>query len=216
MGALADNNSAHTADLLGRATAGDSRALDELLARHRERLRQMVDLRLDRRLQAQVNAADVVHDACAEVPARLGEYLRDPRLPFFLWLRLVVGERLVALHRQHFGAPTRDAGLEVSLYRGALPRASSAALAARLLGKHTATAQALARAERMLRLQEAINTLDPVDREVVSLRHFEELTLAEAARVLGIGEAAAAKRYVGALKHLKDILAALLGGPGGH
>ena len=215
MGSLADNNSAHTADLLQRHRAGDARALGELLAGHRERLRHMAELRLDRRLRAQVSPDDVVRDACAGVPARLAEYLADPRLPFFLWLRLLVGERLVALHRQRLGAPPPGAGPEVALHRGALPRASSAALAARLLGQQAAATQAAARAERLLRLQGAVNALGAVDREVVSLRHFEELSLAEAALVLGIGEAQAAKRYVAALKRLRDLLAALPGPPEG-
>ena len=105
----------------------------------------------------------------------------------------------------------RDAGREVSLYRGALPAASSAALAAQLLGKHTSPTQAVVRAERLLRLQEALNTLDPLDREILSLRHFEELTSAEAARVLDIKEDAAAKRYVRALRRLKEILTQSLG-----
>jgi RNA polymerase sigma-70 factor (ECF subfamily) len=106
----------------------------------------------------------------------------------------------------------RDAGLEVSLYRGALPAASSAALAAQLLGKHTSPTQAAVRAERMMRLQEALNTLDPMDREVLSLRHFEEMTLAETALSLGIAESAAAKRYIRALKRLKTLLATMPGG----
>jgi RNA polymerase sigma-70 factor (ECF subfamily) len=146
------------------------------------------------------------------VVTRLAEFLREPRLPLFLWLRLVVGERLLKLHRHHLGAQMRDAGLEVSLYRGALPAASSAALAAQLLGKHTSPTQAVVRAERLLRLQEALNTLDPMDREVLSLRHFEELTLVETAQVLEISEAAAAKRYMRALRRLKGILAGLPGG----
>jgi RNA polymerase sigma-70 factor (ECF subfamily) len=119
---------------------------------------------------------------------------------------------LTRLHRRHLGTKMRDAGREVSLYREPLPAASSMALAAQLLGKHTSPTQAAVRAERMLRLQDALNTLDPIDREVLALRHFEELTRAEAAKVLGIEESAAAKRYVRALKRLKDILAALPGG----
>jgi RNA polymerase sigma-70 factor (ECF subfamily) len=133
-------------------------------------------------------------------------------LPLFLWLRLVVGERLLKLHRHHLGTQMRDAGLEVALYRGALPAASSAGLATRLLGKHTSPTQAALRAERMLRLQEAVNALRPLDREILSLCHFEELTLAETARVLEITEAAAAKRYIRALKRLRDLLATLPGG----
>jgi len=119
------------------------------------------------------------------------------------------------LHRHHLGTQMRDAALEISIYRGALPAASSAALAAQLLGRHTSPTQAVVRAERILRVQEALNTLDPVDREVLSLRHFEELTAAEAAQVLGIEEAAAAKRYFRALKRLKETLDAMPGGQEG-
>jgi RNA polymerase sigma-70 factor (ECF subfamily) len=210
-----DNNSAESVDLIERARGGDRAALNTLLVRHRDRLRRMVEIRLDTRLQARLDASDVVQDAYVEVAERLEEYLRDPKLPFFLWLRLVVGERLVRLHRHHLGTQMRDAGREVSLYRGALPAASSAALAAQLLGRHTSPTQAVMRAERILRVQEALNSLEPMDREVLSLRHFEELTAAEAARVLGIEESAAAKRYFRALKRLKETLAAMPGGPEG-
>jgi RNA polymerase sigma-70 factor (ECF subfamily) len=147
-----------------------------------------------------------------EVATRLEEFLKDPRLPLFLWLRLVVGERLMKVHRRHLGAQMRDAGREVSLYRAALPAASSAALAAQLMGKHTSPTEAAARAERLLRLQQALNGMDPLDREILSLRHFEELSRAEAAAALGIEEAAAGKRYLRALKRLKTALADLPGG----
>src|SRR5437763_9998780 len=212
MGTLMDNNSAETARLLEQARAGDREALSALFSRHRARLRRMVELRLDRRLQARIDASDVIQEAYLEAATRLDEYLREPSYPLFLWLRLIIGERLQKLHRHHLGTQMRDAGLEVSLYRGALPAASSAALAAQLLGKHTSPTQAAARAERTLRLQEALNTLDAVDREVLSLRHFEELTLAETALSLGIEESAAAKRYIRALKRLKMILASMPGG----
>ena len=207
-----ENNSSETVDLIERARAGDQQALNDIFSRHRERLRRVVDMRLDMRLQARIDASDVIQDAYLEAATRLGEYLRDPRLPLFLWLRLVVGERLCELHRHHLGAQMRDAGREVSLYRGALPAASSAALAAQLLGKHTSPTQAAVRAERLLRLQEAINSLEAIDREVLALRHFEQLSRAEAARALGVTEAAAAKRYVRALKRLKDVLAQMPGG----
>jgi RNA polymerase sigma-70 factor, ECF subfamily len=215
MGTLMENNSAESVDLLGRARAGDREALNALLTRHRERLRRMVEMRLDTRLQARLDASDVVQEAYVDVAERLDEYLRDPKLPLFLWLRLVVGERLLRLHRHHLGTQMRDAGREVSLFRGALPAASSAALAAQLLGRHTSPTQAIVRAERILRVQEALNSLDPMDREVLSLRHFEELTAAEAAQVLSIEESAAAKRYFRALKRLKEILAAMPGGSEG-
>src|SRR5260370_28948113 len=212
MGLIMDNKSSETVHLIERSQAGETQALNELFTRHRERLCRMVEMRLDHRLKARIDASDVIQDAYVEVVERLEEYLRGPKLPFFLWLRLVVGERLLKLHRHHLGTQMRDAGREVALYRGALPLASSAALAAQLLGEHTSPTQAAVRAERLLRLQEALNTLEPIDREILALRHFEELTSAEAAQVLEIEEEAAAKRYVRALRRLKKILPALPGG----
>jgi RNA polymerase sigma-70 factor (ECF subfamily) len=212
MAALSEHNPSEVVALLERAHRGDRTALDELFARDRARLRRMADIRLDDRLRARVDADDVVQDAYLEAVTRLDEYLLEPRLPFFLWLRLVLGERLMKLHRQHLGTQMRDASREVSLYRGALPEASSAALAAQLLGRLTTPSQAAVRAERLLRVQAALNRLDPIDREILSLRHFEELGRAEAAEVLGIEEAATAKRYVRALKRLKETLADLPGG----
>ncbi len=179
-------NSADTAALLERIQAGDNEALNELFSRHRDRLRRMVDIRIDRRVQGRVDASDVVQEAYLEVSQRLGEYLNDPKMPLFLWLRLVVGERLMKLHRHHLGTQMRDAGREISLFRGPMPMASSAALAAKLLGRLTSPTQAVVRAERLLRMQEAINSLDPLDREILSLRHFEELTRSEAAQALEI------------------------------
>ena len=212
MGTSAANNSNETLRLIGLARAGDRQALSALLERHRDRLRRMVELRLDWRLQARIDASDILQDAFLEVASRLDEYLRGPELPLFLWLRLVVGQRLATVHRHHLGTQMRDAGREVSLYRDALPAASSAALAGQLLGRQTSPSQAAVRAERVVRLQEALNTLDPVDREVLALRHFEQLTAAETARVLGVSEEAAAKRYIRALKRLKQILARMPGG----
>jgi len=196
-----------TTRLIGLAVRGDQRALGELLHRHRERLRRMVALRLDRRLQGRVDPSDVIQEACLDAVRRLPEYHQNPKMPFFLWLRLLVGQRLVDEHRRHLGAAGRDAGREISLYRGALPQTSSAALAAHLLGRLTTPSQAAIRAERKIRLQEAINTLDPIDREILSLRHFEELSNGEAAAVLGLDKSAASKRYARALIRLKDVLA---------
>jgi RNA polymerase sigma-70 factor (ECF subfamily) len=212
MGAVMENSSCDARDLIERARSGDRQALNDLFARHRDRLRRMVQMRLDWRLQARIDASDVIQDAYLEVASRLEEYLDEPRLPFFLWLRLVVGEQLTNLHRQHLGTQMRDVRREVSLYRKALPAASSAALAAQLLGRDTSPTQAAMRAERLVRLQEALNLLDPLDREVLSLRHFEQLDRAETAQVLGITEAAGAKRYIRALKRLKELLAGLPGG----
>lgn len=198
--------------LLERARGGDAGAVNDLFTRHRDRLRRMVELRLDWRLQARIDASDVIQEAYLDVVRKLPDYLQQPNVPLFLWLRLVVGERLVALRRHHLGVHMRDACREVSLYRHAMPAASSTALAAQLLGKHTSPTNAAVRAERILRVQEALNTLEPIDREILSLRHCEQLTRAEAAGALGIEEAAAAQRYVRALKRLKIVLDEMPGG----
>jgi RNA polymerase sigma-70 factor (ECF subfamily) len=172
----------------------------------------MIALRLDQRLQGRIDASDVIQEAYLEAWARLEDYLRQPTMPFFLWLRFLTGQKLVELHRHHLGAQMRDAGREVSLCRGSLPATSSAALAAQLLGRDTRPSEAAVRAERKIRLQDALNTMEPMDREVLALRHFEQLTTPEVAQVLGIKEAAASKRYLRALKRLKEILNSMPGG----
>jgi RNA polymerase sigma-70 factor (ECF subfamily) len=198
--------------LFERLQAGDPHALAELFERHRDRLRRMVELRMDTRLHGKIDASDVLQDGFLDLAKRVESYLREPRLPVFLWLRRVVSDRLALYHRRHLGTGMRDAGREVSLYRDPLPQASSAALASMLLGRLTSPSDAAVRAELILQVQEAINSLDPLDREVVALRHFELLTRVETAEVLGITEEAGAKRYIRALKKLKTIMAAMPGG----
>src|SRR5262245_26276571 len=143
---------------------------------------------------------------------RLAEYARDPApMPFHLWLRLVAGQRLTDLHRFHLGARMRDAGQEVSLHRGPFPQASSIALAAQLLGQWTSASKAAIRAEHKLIVQEALNGMDPIDREVLALRHFEHLSNEETALVLGLTNKAASNRYIRALKRLKEVLSSIPG-----
>src|SRR5437764_7868961 len=171
----------------------------------------MVRLRLDRRLQGRVDPSDLLQEAYIDLAQRLPEYVHKPPMPFFLWLRLVTGERLLRFHRQHLGTAMRDAGREVSLYRGALPQASSVSLAAQLLGRFTTASQAAIRAERQLQLQAVLNGMDPLDREILALRHFEELSNGEAAEVLGLSKTAANNRYIRALGRLRDLLESIPG-----
>jgi RNA polymerase sigma-70 factor (ECF subfamily) len=198
--------------LLHRAAAGDPEAWRALLDRDRDRLRRMVALRMDRRLQGRIDPSDVIQEAHMEAISRLPEYLRESNLSFFLWLRLIVGQRLTLLHRRHLGALARNAGREIGLYDGALPEATSAALAVRLLGHLTQPSAAAVRAERIIRIQTAPNTMDQLDREILALRHFEQLSNAEAAQSLGLSKSTASKRYVRALQRLKEILAMGRGG----
>jgi RNA polymerase sigma-70 factor (ECF subfamily) len=132
-------------------------------------------------------------------------------MPVFLWLRWITGQRLLALHRRHLGSKMRDVGMEVSLQHGPLPHATSVSLAAMLLGRLTSPTRAAQRAELQLRLQDAINAMGPLDREILTLRHFEELNNNETAAVLSISKTAASNRYIRALKRLKDALADLPG-----
>jgi RNA polymerase sigma-70 factor (ECF subfamily) len=198
-------------DLLKQAQAGDPDAAAALFTRYRERLQRMVRLRMDRRLQGRLDTSDVLQETYLDVARRLQEYAADPAMPFYLWVRFLTGQRLAALHRQHLAAQMRDAGQEVSLFRGAMPQASSVCLAEQLLGRLTSPTQAALRAEMQVRLQEVLNALDPLDREVLVLRHFEELSNGETALVLGITKTAASNRYVRALRKLKDILASIPG-----
>jgi RNA polymerase sigma-70 factor (ECF subfamily) len=213
MDSMTADNASEIQRLLQRAAEGDQAGWGELLTRHRERLRRMIAFRLDQRLQGRIDPSDVLQDVYLEASQHLAEYLRqEPALPFFLWLRGITGNKLLELHRHHLGTQMRDAGREVSLYRGTLPETTSAALAAQLLGHVTRPSEAAIRAEVKIRLQQALNLMDPLDREVLALRHFEQLTPAETAQLLGIKQKAAGMRYLRALKRLKEILTSLPGG----
>jgi RNA polymerase sigma-70 factor (ECF subfamily) len=198
-------------DLLRSARAGDASALAELFTRYRERLRRMIHLRLDRRLTGRVDASDILQDVYLEVRRRMAAGGADPNLPFFLWLRLVTGQKLTDLHRRHLGTRMRDAGMEITLHRGATPASSSASLAAQLLGTMTSPTQAAVKAEQRLIVQEALSGLDPIDREILVLRHFEHLSNDEAALALGLKRSAASQRYVRALLRLKQVLTTIPG-----
>jgi RNA polymerase sigma-70 factor (ECF subfamily) len=209
---LMTENSSETGRLLQDAAAGEKESWGALLTRHEDRLRRMVALRLDQRLKGRIDASDVLQEVYLEASRCLADYLREPKMPFFLWLRGIAGHKLLELHRHHLGTQMRDAGREVSLYRGTLPETSSAALAAQLLGQVTRPSEAAVRVEVKVRLQEALNSMDPLDREILALRHFEQLTNSEAAQVLDIKEKTAGKRYLRAIKRLKEILSDMPGG----
>jgi RNA polymerase sigma-70 factor (ECF subfamily) len=196
--------------LARRMRHGEQRALGDLFNRHRPRLRRIVQLRLDHRLQGRIDPSDVLQEAFVDASRRLAEYTANPAIPPFLWLRLLTVQRLQTMHRQHLGVKARDAVREVSLHNGPLPRADSRSLAARLLGRLTTPSQAMMRAEIQIKMQDALNAIDPIDREILALRHFEELSNSEAAAVLGLHKAAASNRYVRALRRLKQILAPTL------
>jgi RNA polymerase sigma-70 factor (ECF subfamily) len=207
-------NSEELSYLLRQLAAGNQAAWGEVLERHRPRLRRMVQLRLDPRLQGRLDASDVLQEAFLTASVQLADYLKKPTIPLHLWLRLVTGQKLIALHRNHLATKARDAGRQISLERGLVPGVNSAALASQLIGREPNPSDAAREVEQRRWLQEALDRMNPLDREVLTLRHFEQLTSAETALVLGLTLSAAKKRHVRALARLKEILLALPGGPG--
>jgi RNA polymerase sigma-70 factor, ECF subfamily len=180
-----------------------------LFDRHKERLRRTVRLRLDGRLLGIVDSSGVLKLVREEATRRGGE-LADPDGPdAFLWLRQVTGAVLVQLHHERLGPNVRG---DISLYRGALPEATSIALAAHLLGRGRGDEdRAAARADHKLLLQEALNAMETLDREVLTLRHCEQLSNDEAASVLGIPRSEASEAYIRALKRITPVLASFPG-----
>jgi RNA polymerase sigma-70 factor (ECF subfamily) len=206
MGFVMASDSSEETNLLHRAARGDEAALRNLFSRYHDRLKRMVHLRLSRRLQGRIDDSDVLQEAYVDVSKKLGDYAQKPVLPFFLWLRYMTGLKLAEVHRRHLGAQMRDADREVTLHRGGLPEADSVSLAAQLLGKLTSPSRAAIKAETRLYVQEALNSMDPIDREVLALKHFEQLSTSEIAEVLGMSKAGAGSRYLRAIKRLREIL----------
>jgi RNA polymerase sigma-70 factor (ECF subfamily) len=155
-----------------------------------------------------VDPSDVLQDVYLDAARQLADYLNDPPLPFFLWLRQLAGTRLAKAHRHHLGALRRDARREVARAPGPVPGASSVAIADQLLGPGGRPSEAAVRRELREQLLAALEQMDPLDREVLALRHFEQLTNGEAARALGLTVGAASKRYVRAIERLRDLLTA--------
>ena len=197
------------AALLERLREGDEQALAALFAEHRDRLLRMVRLRLDDRLQHRLDCEDVLQEAYLDAAKRIRHFDGGGSRSFFIWLRMIVGQTLIDLHRRHLGARMRDAGREVPAHRRGGSQTTTVSFAATLLGTLTSPTKAARRAELGERLRAALDTMDPIDREVLALRHFEELTNSEVAEELGIQQKAASIRYVRALRRLKAILAEL-------
>ena len=191
-------------DLLRHAVGGDQSAWGRLLLAHENRLTRMVKLRLDPRLNGRVDAADVVQEAFVQATKRRAEYFELDSMPFFIWLRLISMQKLAELHRHHLGVKARDAARDVSLF--SLPPATSAVLAAHLLGQTTTPSQQVARDEIEQRVRHVLDGMEQIDREIIALRNFEQLSNIEAASVIGIGASTASSRYIRALKKLKAIL----------
>jgi RNA polymerase sigma-70 factor (ECF subfamily) len=202
----AEPDSQETEDLLEQAAAGDARAGERLLQRHRPRLREFVEVHLEPALRARLDASDVVQEAQLEAARRLPDFLRRRPMPFRLWLRKTAYERLLMLRRQHRGAARRAVGREAQL-----PDRSSLVLAQNLLAPNSSPSRRAEREEQARRVQEALARLAEADREVLLMRHYEDLPYEDIACILGIEPAAARKRHGRALVRLHKILSELEG-----
>ncbi len=200
-------------ELLSRLREDDSGRHDRfaiVFSEMKDRLRRIVKFRMDYRLVGRVSDSDVLQDSYLRAADRLNRFLDNPEFPFFVWLRLQVQQQVADVHRKHLIAEKRDARKEITLNavsnRGASGQ-TSMALAAHLVAQLTSASRLIERSEEIAALEESLNEMNPIDREVIALRHFEELSSSETADVLGIEPAAASKRYVRALKRLKEIMA---------
>ena len=194
-------------ELERRLRGGEAQALAELFSRERERLWRIVQFRLAEPLRGRLDPDDVLQEAFLAANQRLQHYADSPATSPFIWVRMILNQTLVDLHRQHLGAQRRDAAREVSLDATPYLQATSASVAIQLVGAFTSPSGAAARADLLSMVQSAIGQMDSIDREVLALRHFEELSNSEVAETLGIEQKAASIRYIRALRRLKDILA---------
>ncbi|WP_435015800.1 sigma-70 family RNA polymerase sigma factor [Tundrisphaera sp. TA3] len=198
---------AETRGLLDRvADGGGAEAEHRLWERHREPLRRMIGSRLDPALGRRADASDVVQETLIEASRRLADYLREPGLPFHLWLRRIARDRVVDAHRRHRAAGNRSLDRERSLALPAFADRSSIELAAQLRDPAMTPAAAAVRAELARRFREILDGLDDDDREILLLRHFESMTNGEAAKILGLSEPAAGMRHLRALRRLRAAL----------
>ena len=196
-----------TQQLLDAARDGDVSAAGQLLNRHRDALRRMVEMRLDRRIQQRVDASDIVQEVMIEANRRLRTYLEDPAMPFHLWLRQMARDRIIDAHRRHRASGKRSVDREQAMVAAKTLDRSTVELAAQLCDPELTPAAAATMEELQRRFQIAIESMDDNDREIVLMRHFEQLSNQDVARSLGLTEPAASMRYLRAMRRLRKLLA---------
>lgn len=192
--------------LLERVRQGDSDAVNGLLDRHRAAIRRLIDQRMDKLVQRRVDASDIVQDVLVEANRRLGDYLQNPTMPFRLWLRHMARDRLIDAHRRHRVASTRSVDREVPLVTADDGDRSGVDMAGQIADRELTPAAAATWHELERRFAAAVEELDEQDRQIVLLRHFEHLSTAEAADVLGLSKPAAGMRYLRAMRRLRTLL----------
>ena len=201
------DNSKNAAELLDAMQTGDTHALAELVSIHQSRIRHLIEMQLDTRLTGRVDTDDVLQEVFLDAAARIRHFNNEHSGSLFVWLRLITIQTLANVHRRHFGTKMRDVSREMSIFRP--NHNATTSLALQLLGHATSPSQVAMREETAARLVEVINEMSEIDRQILKLRHFEQLSNSEASEVLDIQPKAASIRYIRALKRLKDVLAEL-------
>lgn len=196
----------HTEELLADAKAGDADAVDQLLDRHRDSLRRMVGMRLDKQISRRVDVSDVVQDVLVEANRRLQDYLQNPVMAFHLWIRQIAKDRIIDAHRRHRVSAKRSVDREQQLVAQANVDHSTMELAGQLCDPELTPAAAATAQELAVHVQSAIELLEERDREIILMRHYEQLSNQDIAQVLGLTEPAASMRYLRALKRLRKLL----------
>lgn len=196
----------HDADELCQLRSRGEAAVAELMERYRDKLLRMIAVRLDRRVLGKVDGEDILQDAFVETARRIPEYLEQPAVPFFVWLRQITNQVVIDTHRRYLGAQKRDVQQEVALDRGTSSSTSLSGLVVQLADSLTTPSQFAVRGEAVSELARALEQLEEIDREVLVLRHLEELSNNEVAHILGIDKYAASKRYLRALERLRGVL----------
>ena len=192
---------------LKQAAGGDQASWERVVAQQQDRLRRMVAFRMDSRLQGRIDPSDVLQETMLEAWQRLPEFVNDPAVPFFVWLRTLTQQRLGMLRRTHLERDKRTVNKEIQMPEND----NSSVIAIALVDSAISPSQTIQRKELFEKVQGKLNTMEPLDREVLALRHFEQLGNAEVASVLGISEPAASLRYSRAIRRLKDIIAEVKG-----
>jgi RNA polymerase sigma-70 factor, ECF subfamily len=195
-----------TQELLAQVRHGDTDAVDRLLVRHRDGLRRMIDLRLDPAIVGRVDASDIVQEVLLEASRRLSDYVQNPAMPFHLWLRHIAKDHVIDAHRKHRQAQRRSLDREQPMIPHALADRSSLELAAQFIDHELTPASAAIRQEMQRRLNTAVVALDDDDRDIILMRHFEQMTNQEVAALLDLTEAAASMRYLRAVRRLRSQL----------
>lgn len=192
--------------LLDMVRRGDASAVNGLLERHREAIKRMIGQRMDRGVQRRVDASDIVQDVMIEANRRLGDYLANPTMPFRLWLRHMARDRLIDAHRRHRVAANRSVDREVSITAAGGGERSQTDVMQHVADRDLTPAAAATWRELERRFAAAVDLLEPDDRQIVLLRHFEHLSTADTADVLGITKPAAGMRYLRAMRRLRVLL----------